>query len=120
MRLPPPPGDVNSPKAYQEMERVVRERFPDRSMWSEIFESILQHARYDEYARFTGDDGASDVEFLFWAIQEVDSPDPTEAARWREFRSNPPRLNIARPRMEAISRIPSGVLPPGVLPPRRP
>ncbi|XBI59355.1 hypothetical protein VPH35_040438 [Triticum aestivum] len=102
------------------MERVVRERFPNRSEWSDLLDLIIQHATFEEYARFTGDDGASDVELLFWVIQEASSPNPVQASRWSYFRApDPPHLSIARPRVDALSRIPSDALLPGVRPPRQ-
>ena len=125
--LPPPVAaplpeiDPLSPEARREMERVVMERFPDRDEWGEIHMHILRHANFVERARFIGDDGCEDVELLFWAIQEAESSDPRQVARWENFRTtNPSRLNIRPPSWEGIARIPPEFLPAGtVWPPRR-
>lgn len=37
-----------------------------------------------------GDDGCCDVELLLWAIQEAESPDPQQAARWVKFSHGEP------------------------------
>ena len=97
------------------------ERFPDRGVWGEIHMHILRHANFVERARFIGDDGCEDVELLFWAIQEAESSDPRQAARWENFRTaNPSRLNIRPPSWEGIARIPPEFIPAGtVWPPRR-
>ncbi|XP_044329215.1 uncharacterized protein [Triticum aestivum] len=122
--LPPPAVaplaliDPDSPAARREMRRVVRERFPDRSEWADIHLQIIGHATFAERARFVGDEGADEVELLFWAIQEAESAIPEQAARWASFRTaNPSRLNIRPPRVDALASIPPEELPPGVLPP---
>ncbi|XP_037456597.1 uncharacterized protein LOC119327607 [Triticum dicoccoides] len=93
-----PEIDASSPEASAEMQRVVRERFPNRSSWPDILLDILRFAMFEERARFAGDDGGMDFEFIFWAIQEAKSPDPRQAARWARFKTrNPSRLNIRPP-----------------------
>ncbi|XP_037489830.1 uncharacterized protein LOC119368772 isoform X2 [Triticum dicoccoides] len=124
---PPPPVatlpeiDASSPEALAEMRRVVREIFPNRSKWPDIFMEILRHAAFEERARFAGDDGGMDFEFIFWAIQEAESSDPRQAARWARFKtSSLSRLNIRPPPVLQISRIPPEALPPGAVLPRVP
>ena len=116
-----PEIDPHSPEARREMRRVVMERFPARDEWGEIHMHILRHATFVERARFIGDDGCEDVELLFWAIQEAESSDPRQAARWENFRTaNPSRLNIRPPSWEGIARIPPEFIPAWtVLPPNR-
>ncbi|KAM3189574.1 hypothetical protein ACQJBY_068086 [Aegilops geniculata] len=115
-----PEIDPNSPEAQREMRRVVRERFPNREAWGDIHLDILRRANFAERARFIGDDGCMDVELLFWAIQEAESPDPAQAVKWAFFKTaNPSRLNIRPPSVEGIARIPPKFLPPGVELPRR-
>ena len=60
-----PEIDASSPEALAEMQRVVRERFPNRSKWPDIFMEIMRQATYEERARFAGDDGGMDYEFIF-------------------------------------------------------
>ncbi|KAE8781342.1 hypothetical protein D1007_45378 [Hordeum vulgare] len=90
-----PSIDSNSPEARKEMRRVVLERFPDHSEWPEIHIRIIRFVTFAESYRFMGDDGCMDVEFLFWVIQEPESADLVQAARWVSYRTtNPSRLNI--------------------------
>ncbi|XP_044378063.1 uncharacterized protein [Triticum aestivum] len=90
---PPPPVatlpkiDASLPEALVEMRRVVRERFPNRSKWPDIFMENLRHATFEERAHFAGDDGGMDYEFIFWVIQEAESSDPRQAARWARFKT---------------------------------
>ncbi|XP_044347154.1 uncharacterized protein [Triticum aestivum] len=112
--------EPKSPAAHREMRRVVRESFPIRSEWGDIHLQVIKHATFAERGRFIGDEGADEVELLFWAIQEAKSEIPEQAAPWAYFRTaNPSRLNIRLPRVEALSSIPLEELPPGVLPPAR-
>ena len=95
---------------------MVKERFPNRSKWPEIFMEILRRATFEEHARFVGDDRRMDYEFIFWAIQEAESSDPRQATRWENFRTaNPSRLNIRPPSWEGIANIPSEYLPSGIV-----
>lgn len=102
------------------MMRVVSERFPNREKWPDLHIEVITYATFEERAWFIGDEGCMDYEFLFWAIQEAESSDPVQAARWARYRTaNPSRLNIRPPRSEALANIPLEFLPAGVRPPRR-
>ena len=125
--LPPVPGsqvpvtERGSPEAHAEMIRVVRERFPNCDVWPATLIEVIQHAMSEERVRFAGDDGGMDYELIFWAIQEVESTDPRQAAKWARFRTrNPSRLNIQPPAVVQISNIPPKYLPPGTVLPRVP
>ena len=48
-----------------ETRRVVLERFQDWKEWSELFTNIIQHANFEEFLKFIGDYGCSDMELLF-------------------------------------------------------
>ncbi|XBJ21128.1 hypothetical protein VPH35_011831 [Triticum aestivum] len=103
------------------MLRVVRERFPNRSRWPDIFLEILQSMIFEERARFVGGDGGMDYEFIFWAIQEAESTEPRQAERWGCFSiRNPSRLKIRPPTVMQIASIPPEYLPPGTALPRTP
>lgn len=116
-----PEIDASSPVAQAEILRVVRERFPIRSEWPAILMEIVRFATFEERARFAGDDGGMDYDFIFWAIQEAESPDPRQAARWARFKTrNPSRLNIRPPPVVQIANIPPEYLPPGTALPRIP
>ena len=104
-----------------EMLRVVRERFPNRSRWPDIFLEILQSMIFEERARFVGGDGGMDYEFIFWAIQEAELTEPRQAEWGGRFRMrNPSRLNIRLPPVLQIANIPPEYLPPGTVLPRVP
>lgn len=116
-----PEIDAASPEARAEIQRVVGERFPIRSKWPDILLEIIRFATFEERARFVGDDGGMDYDVLFWAIQEAESPDPVQAARWVRFKArNPSRLNIRPPSVVGIANIPPEYLPPGTILPRIP
>lgn len=120
--LPPPTPvsllpqiDVESQEARAEIQRVVRERFPDPSEWPDRALEVMRRATFEERARFIGDDGGMDYQMLFWAIQEA------ESQKWRRFKvRNPSRLNIRPPSVVGIASIPLEFLPPGVVLPRVP
>ncbi|KAE8780752.1 hypothetical protein D1007_46047 [Hordeum vulgare] len=116
---PLPLIDSDLPEARREMQRVVLDRFHDRSGWSDIHIEIIRYAIFAESARFMGGDGCMDVELIFWTIQEAESSDPMQALRWVFYRTtNPSRLNIWPSRVDALASFPrecyhggGGVLP---------
>uniref|UniRef100_A0A453D946 Uncharacterized protein n=1 Tax=Aegilops tauschii subsp. strangulata TaxID=200361 RepID=A0A453D946_AEGTS len=101
-----PEIDASSPEAQAEMPRVVRERFPNRSRWPDILLEILRFATFEERARFAGDDGGMDYEFIFWAIQEAESTEPRQAARWVRFKT---RAQHTSPTGGADHQHPAGI-----------
>uniref|UniRef100_A0A453QDL4 Uncharacterized protein n=1 Tax=Aegilops tauschii subsp. strangulata TaxID=200361 RepID=A0A453QDL4_AEGTS len=102
------------------MRQLVMEWFPNRDERGDIHLNIIRYANFTVRARFIGDGSCMDVELIFWAIQEAESPDPIQAARLGYFRTaNPSRLNIRPPSVEGIASIPPEFLPPGVRLPRR-
>ncbi|KAM3390659.1 hypothetical protein ACQJBY_012332 [Aegilops geniculata] len=116
-----PVTERRTPEAHAEMIRVVRERFPNRDAWPATLIEVIQHATFEERARFAGDDGGMDYELIYWAIQEAESSDPRQAAKWARFRTrNPSRLNIRPPPVVQIANIPPEYLPPGIVLPRVP
>ncbi|KAE8771940.1 hypothetical protein D1007_56117 [Hordeum vulgare] len=116
-----PQVDSRSPEAREEILRVVRERFPIRDAWPEICVEVIRNSTIAERCRFTGDDGGMDYDLIFWAIQEAESSDPLQAARWSRFKStSPSRLNIRPPSIVELASIPLEHLPPSVSPPRLP
>lgn len=45
--MPLPTIDASSPVARQEMERVVREKFPDRSTWGQVCIDIIRYSTFE-------------------------------------------------------------------------
>ncbi|KAE8770797.1 hypothetical protein D1007_57393 [Hordeum vulgare] len=104
-----------------EILRVVRGRFLNQAAWPEICVEVIHNSTFAKRCRFAGNDGGMDFDLIFWAIQEAESADPMQAARWRCFKAaSPSRLNIRPPSFEKLANIPLDVLPPGVSPPRLP
>ncbi|KAE8788597.1 hypothetical protein D1007_37349 [Hordeum vulgare] len=113
-----PPIDSHSLAAREEILRVVRERFPNRAAWPEIYVEVIRNNTFAERCRFADNDGGMDFDLIIWAIQEAESIDPMQAARWRRFKStSPSRLNILQPSIEQLGNISLEYLPPGVNPP---
>lgn len=77
-----PEIDEGSPEARAEIHRVVREHFPNRSSWPEVCLDIIRTSTFEERARFVGDEGGMDYQMIFWAIQEAESSEPGQAAKW--------------------------------------
>lgn len=96
MLLPLPTIDASSPAARQEMERVVREKFPDWSTWGEVCIDIIRYSTFEERARIIGDNGCIDLDMIFWAIEEAESPDPVQAKLWSHFRTRNPSGSTSR------------------------
>ncbi|KAE8779362.1 hypothetical protein D1007_47632 [Hordeum vulgare] len=116
-----PQIDSHSSEARVEILRAVRERFPIRSVWSEICVEVIRNNTFAKRCRFAGNDGGMDYDLTLWAIQEADSSDPLQEGRWRRFKStSPSRLNIRPPSFVELANIPLEHLPPGVSPPRLP
>lgn len=123
MALPAPALLIDrlSRASTQEMERLARDKFPNPSLWGQVCADNILMSSLEERARFTREDGCSDVELIFWAIQEAESPDLMHAMLSSNFKArNPSHLNITRPPLGALAHPPPRALPPRVLPPSQP
>lgn len=97
---------------------VVRERLPDHSEWLDLFTDIIQHAMFEEFTRYTATTAAAMWSSSYGRSRRRNLPIRNRRPGGSNFRTaNPSRLNIMRPRVDALANIPSGVLPPGVRPP---
>ncbi|KAE8790356.1 hypothetical protein D1007_35313 [Hordeum vulgare] len=114
-----PSAELRSEEARAEMLRVVRGKFPDRASWPAVMVEIIRMATFAERARFCGDEGGMDYEFVYWTMREAEATDPGVARKWSRFKSTIPfLLNIRPPSVLELSQIPRGELPPGVDPPQ--
>ncbi|KAE8810466.1 hypothetical protein D1007_12674 [Hordeum vulgare] len=99
-----PSTELWSAEARAEMMRVVRGKFPDRASWPGVMVEIIRMATFAERARFCGDDGGMDYEFVYWAMREAEATDPGVARKWSRFKSSIPfLLNINPPLVLEIS-----------------
>ncbi|KAE8772819.1 40S ribosomal protein S5-1 [Hordeum vulgare] len=106
--------EATSSEAREEILRVVCEHFPDRSKWPEICVQIIHEATYLESAHFIWNNGGMDHDMLFWAVEEAESLDPIQDARWERYKTdNPSRINIRPPSMLGIASILLEFLPLG-------